>query len=139
MKTTGVIIIVGALLGLFALTVQAVGPEEKIEITIQGGVARDVSGYTFTGVPTEIKVYNQDTDVHAFISSLFGKNDKVELVAGGYRAEGRGPNVFRVDPGKTMVLRFTKASQEGVGSTSYPFWCDLHRTVKGEILVVEGK
>ena len=139
MKTTGGIIIVGALLGLFALTVQAVEPEEKIAITIQGGVARHVNGYTFTGVPTEITVYNQDTEVHAFNSSLFGKNDKVELMSGGYRAEGRGPNAFRVDPGKTMVLRFTKASQEGVGTTSYPFWCDLHRTVHGQILVVEGR
>ena len=139
MKTRGVIIIVGVLLGLFALTVQAVEPEEKIEITFQGGVARHVSGYTFTGVPTEIKIHNLDSEVHAFNSSLWGKNDKVELVSGGYRAEGRGPNAFRIDPGKTMVLRFTKASQEGVGTTSYPFWCDLHRTVHGQILVVEGK
>jgi hypothetical protein len=131
---------VGAMLGLgmVTLAVKAAEPAKKIEIEIkQGGVAKVASGYTITGVPTEIVVRNEDTVTHGFNSSLFGSNDKVELVAGGTNADGKGPHVYRVDPGKTMVLKFTKPSQENVGSMTYAFWCDLHRATKGEMLVVE--
>jgi hypothetical protein len=133
---------VGAMLGLgmFTLAVKAAEPTKKIEIEIkQGGVAKVVSGYTLTGVPTEIVVRNEDAVTHGFNSSIFGPSDKVELVGGGTVAEGTKPqaHVYRVDPGKTMVLRFTKASQPDSGSMTYAFWCDLHRATKGEMLLVE--
>lgn len=131
---------VGAMLGLgmVTLAVKAAEPAKKIEIEIkQGGAAKVVSGYTITGVPTEIVVRNEDVVTHGFNSSMFGSNDKVELVAGGIVAEGKGPHVYRVDPGKTMVLKFTKPSQPDLGSITYAFWCDLHRATKGEMLVVE--
>jgi hypothetical protein len=132
---------VGAMLGLgmFTLAVKAAEPAKKIEIEIkQGGVAKVVSGYTLTDVPTEIVVRNEDAVTHGFNSSMFGPSDNVELVAGGTVAEGKKAqaHVYRVDPGKTMVLRFTK-SQQDVGSMTYAFWCDLHRATKGEMLVVD--
>jgi hypothetical protein len=135
---------VGAMLGLgmFTLAVTAAEPAKRIEIEIKdGGAAKVVSGYTMTDVPTEIVVRNDDNVTHGFNSSMFGPNDNVELVSGGSVAEGKKPqsHVYRVDPGKKMVLKYTKPSKQDVGSMTYAFWCDLHRATKGEMLVVEFK
>ena len=130
---------VGALLGLGMVTlpVQAAQPTAKIEIVIKDGEAKVVRGATLNGVLTEVTVRNEDTITHGFNSSIFDKALKVEY-SGGYQAEGkRGPHVYRVDPGKTMVLKFTLPDQPGGESRTYSFWCDIHRAVKGEMLVVE--
>src|SRR6266536_2458982 len=80
-------------------SVRAEDPTKKIEI-----VAKDkewkVSGYTLKDEPTEIVVRNEDTVTHGFNSSLF-KDAKVTVEGDGQLAKGKGPNVYRVDPGKT--------------------------------------
>jgi hypothetical protein len=58
-------------------------------------------------------------------------------MSGGALAEGKGAHVYRVEPGRTMVLRFTMPDDPGGESKTYAFWCDIHRTVKGEMLLVE--
>jgi hypothetical protein len=127
---------VGALLGPWVVTlvVQAAEDTKKIEIVIKDKAAKVLGGYVITGNPTEIVVRNEDTITHGFNSSLFEPNDKVEM-SGGYIAEGKGPHVYRVDAGKTMVLKFTPPRREEHSSLS--FWCDMHYTVKGEMLVLE--
>jgi hypothetical protein len=133
--------VMGALLlmGILTTAVQAAEATKKMEIVIKEGEAKVIDGFTYAGTPTEIVVRNEDTVTHGFNSSLFLKNTTVKLVSGGSLAEGKGPNVFRVEPGKTMVLKVTKPSQvqEGIDSMTYAFWCDMHRGVKGEMLVVE--
>jgi hypothetical protein len=125
---------VGALLGMVTLTVQASESTKKIEIVIKDGKSKVLSGSTITGVPTAIVVRNDDSITHGFNTSMF--EDKLEVtVEGGSLAKGKGPHVYRVDAGKTMVLKFTLPAQEG--STSEAFWCDMHRSMKGEMLVVE--
>ena len=127
----------GALLdmGIIIPGIQAEEPTKKIEI-----VAKDkewkVSGYTLKDEPTEIVVRNEDTVVHGFSSSLF-KDVKVKVEGDGYLAKGMGPNVYRVEPGKTMILHFNKPSTgTGEGSATYAFWCDLHPQMKGEMFVL---
>ncbi len=127
---------VGVLLGMVTLAVQAAAPPEKIEIVIKEGEAKVVRGSTLNGVLTEISVRNEDTITHGFNSSIFGKDTKVEM-SGGYHADVKGPHVYRVDPGKTMVLKFTLPPQSGGETMTYAFWCDMHRTLRGEMLVVE--
>lgn len=114
----------------------ALGEEgtKKIEIVIKDGTAKVLTGYTFTGALTEIIVHNEDGVTHGFNSSLFDPRDKVEM-SGGYLAQGKRPHVYRVDPGKTLVLKFTAPRLEG--KKSFRFWCDMHRAVKGEILAME--
>ena len=129
-----IILTVVALMGLAALAVQAAEATKRIEIVIKDKEAKVISGYVVTGDPTEIIVRNEDTTPHGFNTSLFGPNDKVEM-SGGYLAEGKGPHVYRVDAGHTMVLKFTPAHREEHSSLS--FWCDMHRSVRGEMLVVE--
>lgn len=129
---------VGAMLGMgmIAAAVQAAEQSaKKIEI-----VAKDkewkVSGYTLKDEPTEIVIRNEDTVTHGFNSSLF-KDLKVKVEGDGYLAKGKGPNVYRVDPGKMMVLHFNKPSTgTGEGSVTYAFWCDLHPHMKGEMFVL---
>ncbi len=127
---------VGAALGLgmVTLVVHAAEGAKKIEIVIKDKAATVLGGYVITGDPTEIVVRNEDTVTHGFNSSLFEPNNKVEI-AGGYLAEGKGPHVYRVDAGKTMVLRFTPPRRDEHSSLS--FWCDMHYTVRGEMLVME--
>ncbi|TLY40505.1 MAG: hypothetical protein E6K59_10880 [Nitrospirae bacterium] len=127
---------VGAALGLgmITLVVHAAESAKKIEIVIKDKAATVLGGYVVTGDPTEIVVRNEDTVTHGFNSSLFEPNDKV-VISGGYLAEGKGPHVYRVDAGKTMVLRFTPPRRDEHSSLS--FWCDMHYTVRGEMLVME--
>ena len=133
---------VGALVGMgtFATAVPAAEPSaaKKVEI-----VAKDkewkVSGYALKDTPTELVIRNEDTVTHGFNSSLF-KNVKVKVEGDGYLAKGKGPHVYRVDPGKQMILHFSKpdtATDEG--SDTYAFWCDLHPHMKGEMFVLSLK
>ena len=123
-------------MGIVSLAVQAAEATEKIEIDAKDKEWK-VSGYTLTDEPTEIVVRNEDTVTHGFNSSLFKYvNAKME---GGYLAKGKGPNVYRVDPGKTMILRFTKGSEDPPESFTYAFWCDLHPHMKGEVFILEVK
>jgi len=125
---------VGASLGLVSFVVQAAEPAKRIEIVIKDASATVLSGYTVTGEPTEIVVRNEDTMTHGFNSSLFEPNDTVQM-SGGYLAPGKGLHVYRVDPGKTMVLKFIPPRREEHSSLS--FWCDMHPSVRGEMLVME--
>jgi plastocyanin len=131
---------VGAMVGMgtLATAVPAAEPTKKIEI-----VAKDkewkVSGYALKDAPTEIVVRNEDTVTHGFNSSLF-KDVKVKVEGDGYPAKGKGPNVYRVDPGKTMILHFSKPDKAtDEGSDTYAFWCDLHPHMKGEMFVLSLK
>jgi plastocyanin len=142
MLGTGIVTVVatGALIGMGMVppAARAEEPTKKIEI-----VAKDkewkVSGYTLKDEPTEIVVRNEDTITHGFNSSLF-KDAKVTVEGDGQLAKGKGPNVYRVDPGKTMILHFTKPSTGAdEGSKTYAFWCDLHPNMKGEMFVVSYK
>jgi hypothetical protein len=130
---------VGALLGLgmVTLAVQAAQPTSKIEIVIKGGEAKVVRGATLNGVPTEVSVRNEDSITHGFNSSMFAGKMEVKMEGGLIADPKLGPHVYRVDPGKTMVLKFTLPDQPGGESRTFAFWCDMHRSVKGEMLVVE--
>jgi hypothetical protein len=129
---------VGTLLGVGICSVEvskAQGPQ-KVEIVIQSGEAKLVHGTMFSGVPTELSIRNEDSVTHGFNSSVFGGAGKVEVV-GGAVAEGKGANVYRVEPGRTMVIKFTLPLDGKGESRTHAFWCDMHRTVKGEMLLVE--
>jgi len=80
---------------------------------------------------TAIILRNQDIVRHGFTSPmmagllLHGEGE-------GIAAYGKGVEGFYVDPGKTLVIRFTTAR-----TGSYTFRCDLHQTMKGELYLFE--
>lgn len=122
--------------GISGLEVRVAQAAQKVEIVIQNGEAKVVRGTMFTGVPTELSIRNEDSVTHGFNSSIFGQAGKVKMV-GGTVAEGKGANVYRVDPGRTMVVEFTLPPEGKGESRTHAFWCDMHRSVKGEMLLIE--
>ena len=128
---------VGTFLGVGISGVEVRGAQvQKVEIVIQAGEAKLVRGTMYTGFPTEISIRNEDSVTHGFNSSAFGRADKVEMV-GGAVAEGKGANVYRVEPGRTMVIKFTPTSDGKDENRTHAFWCDMHKTVKGEMLLID--
>jgi hypothetical protein len=129
---------VGTLLGvgISVVEVRVAQAAQKVEVVIQNGEAKLVHGTIYTGVPTELTIRNEDSVTHGFNSSIFGGVRNVEMV-GGSLAEGKGANVYRVEPGRTMVIKFIPAGEGKGDSRTHAFWCDMHKGVKGEMLLVE--
>ncbi|MBI3603857.1 MAG: cupredoxin domain-containing protein [Nitrospirae bacterium] len=106
--------------------------EQRIEIAIKD------SAFLLTqpapvrqGIPTVIILRNQDIVRHGFTSAMLSGM----LINGdgeGMAVYGKGVEGFYVDPGKTLVIRFT-AERPG----SFTFRCDLHPKMKGEFFLLE--
>lgn len=105
----------GVLSGLGAGVTDAAATEKAVpELTIQVVIKNmefHVTGYGREGNPTAIMVRNEDGVTHGFYSPLF-KDTLVRLEGDGYQIAGSDGPAFRVDPGKTMTLHFTKGSAE---------------------------
>lgn len=106
--------------------------DQRIDITIQD------SEFLFShpvapqlGRPTVIILRNEDIIKHGFTSSIL-KGVQVTAESEGITAYGRGMEGFYVAPGKTLVLHLS-IDQPG----RHSFRCDLHPTMKGEVLVLE--
>ncbi len=109
-----------------------VAEEQRIEI-----VVRD-SKFLLTQptpirlhTPTVVIIRNQDIIRHGFTSQVLG-NLLVNAEGEGIVSYGKGIEGFYVDPGKTLVVRFTT---ERTGN--YSFRCDLHPQMKGELYMLE--
>jgi hypothetical protein len=115
--------------------------ELTIEVTIKNLEFR-VVGYGREGAPTAIVVHNKDAVAHGLYSTLF-KDTPVRLEGDGSPVKTKNGPAFRVGPGKTMTLHFTKGSAEGTSSVlsplvSYGIWCDiLPDDMKAEVVIVE--
>ena len=106
--------------------------EQRIEIVIEDRTFFLAKGGLLeVGTPLEIVVENRDKVRHGFTSPMligllvFGEDDQIVTY-------GKGVEGFYVNPGKTLVIRFTT---ERPGS--FPFHCDLHERMKGELYVLE--
>lgn len=116
--------------------------EMTIQVTIKN-MTFHVTGYAYEGNPTSIVVRNEDGVTHGFYSPLF-KEVPVRLEGDGYQIAGKDGPSFRVDPGKTMTLHFTKDSAKapitGISLLMrYVIWCDMHPDVKGEVFIIERR
>jgi plastocyanin len=108
------------------------GHEQRIEIVIEDRTFFLAKGGPIqVGTPIEIVLENRDQVRHGFTSSMLigllvsGEDDQIATY-------GKGVEGFYVNPGKTLVIRF---STERPGS--FPFHCDLHERMKGELYVLE--
>lgn len=140
-------LVVGGLLSVgMAVSDAAAAGKELAELTIQVTIKKmefHVTGYGREGNPTAIVVRNDDGVTHGFYSPLF-KDMPVRLEGDGYQVEGKDGPSFRIDPGKTMTLHFTKGSAEAPLTMMSPLmrhviWCDMHPDVKGELFIIERR
>ena len=83
------------------------------------------------GLPTVIILRNQDIVRHGFTSQML-MGMLVHGEGEGVATYGKGVEGFYIDPGKTLVIRFTN-NRPG----KYTFRCDLHPNMKGELYALE--
>ena len=108
------------------------GREQRIEIVIKDRTFFLAKGALLqVGTPIEIVVENRDKVRHGFTSPMLigllvsGEDDQIVTY-------GKGVEGFYVNPGKTQVIRFRAEKPR-----SFPFHCDLHERMKGELYVLE--
>ncbi len=111
---------------------QAMPTEQRIEIVIRNYNFELVKPTPIQpGLPTVIILRNQDIVRHGFYTSML-TGILVQGEGEGVAAYGKGVEGFYVDPGKTLVIRFSNQK-----SGKYSFRCDLHPQMKGEAYVME--
>lgn len=118
------------------------GAPAKIEILMQDK-GYHVKGNSHPDSLTAIVLRNQDTETHGFSSPLF-QDVVIRKEGDAIEVKENGVWSYHVPPGKTAILYFTQASHvdpsTGIRETmQYPFQCDLHPNMKGELLVVETR
>jgi plastocyanin len=105
-------------------------PEQVVEVVIKNFTYVTKQKALRLGVPTAIKIVNEDTERHDFGSTMFeGIPTKVEQ--DGISVYGRGVGGVMLDPRRNVVIRF---DLERPGR--HEFRCSLHSNMKGELLLL---
>lgn len=82
------------------------------------------------GASVVLTITNEDTVRHGLTSTLF-HHLLVKTTSDGVQIYGKGIEGLYLDPGKTVQLRF-RVDRPG----NYEFTCDLHPSMKGELLLL---
>ncbi|MCA1957573.1 MAG: hypothetical protein LDL14_03475 [Nitrospira sp.] len=105
-------------------------PEQVVEVTIKDYKFRTKQGALRLGLPTVIKVRNEDAERHDFGSTMFeGLSTQIEQ--NGVIVYGRGVGGVFLDPNRGAIVRFD-LSRPG----KHEFRCSLHPTMTGELLIL---
>ena len=105
-------------------------PEQVVEVVIKNFTYVTKQKALRLGVPTAIKIVNEDTERHDFGSTMFeGIPTKVEQ--DGISVYGRGVGGIMLDPRRNVVIRF---DLERPGR--HEFRCSIHSNMKGELLLL---
>lgn len=127
-------LVVGAALGLGCQTAEPLlaQPEQVVEVTIKDFVFVTKQESLRLGLPTVIKIVNQDSERHDFGSTMFeGILTKVEK--DGVTVYGRGVGGLFLEGKETAAIRF---NMERPGR--YEFRCSIHN-IKGELLLLNAE
>lgn len=104
--------------------------EQVVEVTIKDYKFVTKQGPLRLGLPTVIKVRNEDAERHDFGSTMFeGLSVKVEK--DGVIVYGRGVGGVLLDPKREAAIRFD-LTRPG----RHEFRCSIHPTMKGELLIL---
>ncbi len=116
------------LLGLLAQS--EAQSEQQIEVTIKEFTFVTKQVPLRLGIPTVIRIQNEDAERHDFGSSMFeGIPTKVET--DGVSSYGKGIGGVFLDPKRRAVIRFTM-DRPG----RHEFRCSIHPNMKGELLLM---
>lgn len=104
--------------------------EQVVEVTIKDYKFVTKQSPLRLGLPTVIKVRNEDAERHDFGSTMFeGLSVKVEK--DGVIVYGRGLGGVLLDPKREAAIRFD-LTRPG----RHEFRCSIHPTMKGEFLIL---
>lgn len=120
-----------------AAVVHAADGIKDIDIVIKDS-RYTVTGATMPGELTSMVIRNQDVIEHGFSSPLLF-DIPVRMYGDGVYLVGKGLRTYRIRPGKTITLYFSKRSTAELETQRIIFWCDLHPDMKGEFLVIETR
>jgi len=120
-----------ALVFLSAGSAVTASPETaKVEIVIRNYVFEFQGGALRPNEPGTIVLKNTDKVQHGFTSPFLSEQEvRVESAAG--TTYGKGIAGVYINPGETLKIRFTP-NRAG----SFPFRCDIHPEMKGELLIL---
>jgi len=124
------VLVVVALSGAATWPLLAEESGQRIDINIVR------SGYQYTqkalqpNQPVVIRLHNQDTIEHGFTSVAL-QNTAMQVETAEGTVIGRGITAVHIAPGKELSIRLL-APLPG----QYPFQCDLHPTMKGELFLL---
>jgi plastocyanin len=129
-------VIVIALAGTISLcgtpTVQS-EPEQVVEVVVRGFTFVTKQKALRLGLPTTIKVINEDPERHDFGSTMF-EGIPTRIEKDGVSVYGRGLGGVMLDAKRDAVIRFT---MERPGR--HEFRCSIHPDMKGELLLLSAE
>lgn len=89
-------------------------------------------GFTLNaGEETTLILRNEDNVAHEFITPLFTRTE-VQFSGNAVGLFGKEAAGFRLDPGKTLLLRFNPPHSEPFKTMYDVVWCNLHKKGDGE-------
>ncbi|MBH0197420.1 MAG: hypothetical protein HP494_17955 [Nitrospira sp.] len=107
--------------------------EQVVEVTIKDLRFITKQRPLRLGLPTVIKVRNEDAERHDFSSTMFsGLPTKIEK--DGVIVYGQGLSGVMLDPKREAVVRF-ELSRPG----RHEFRCSIHPNMKGELLILSAE
>jgi plastocyanin len=104
--------------------------EQVVEVTIKDYKFVTKQGTLRLGLPTVIKVRNEDAERHDFGSTMF-EGLSAQIEKDGVIVYGRGLGGVLLDPKRDAVLRFDM-SRPG----RHEFRCSIHPKMTGELLIL---
>jgi len=104
--------------------------EQVVEVTIKDFKFVTKQGPLRLGVPTVIKVRNEDAERHDFSSAMF-EGLYAQIERDGVIVYGRGLSGVFLDPKREAIVRFD-LSRPG----RHEFRCSIHSTMSGELLIL---
>jgi plastocyanin len=104
--------------------------EQVVEVTIKDYKFVTKQGPLRLGLPTVIKVRNEDAERHDFGSTMF-EGLSVKIEKDGVIVYGRGVGGVFLDPKREAAIRFD-LTRPG----RHEFRCSIHPTMSGELLIM---
>lgn len=104
--------------------------EQLVEVTIKDYKFVTKQGPLRLGLPTVIKVRNEDAERHDFGSTMF-EGLSVKIEKDGVIVYGRGLSGVFLDPKRDAIVRFD-LTRPG----RHEFRCSIHPTMSGELLIL---
>ena len=131
-KQGGWIVILGITCGLWWGPVESVfsQTDQVVEVTIKNFTFLTKQGVLQLGMPTVIKVKNEDAERHDFGSTMF-EGIPTAIEKDGTIVYGRGIGGVYLDTKRDALIRFNM-TRPG----RHEFRCSIHPTMKGELLLL---
>ena len=128
--STGAMMLTAMAILLLVKTPVESQPEQVVEVVIKNFTYAAKQKALRLGVPTAIKIVNEDSERHDFGSTMF-EGIPTTVETGGISIYGRGVGGVMLDPRRDTVIRFD-LHRPGRDE----FRCSIHTNMKGELLLL---